>query len=302
MPKNLFTYILGFTALFIAGNAAFFSVFGLSHLFAGAFWSVIIMASSLEVGKLVCASFIYRYWKKIGNLMRTYTLIGTILLMLITSIGIFGFLSKAFQGSTLEFEKLSTRLIVYEEQYESLQFSKQDLIDERDQQIEELPSNYITVRKNLRTNYNEQIKDVNNSLVILAESIGALQIQLVDTGVDVGPILYVAKVLNTDIDTVVKWLIFLLIVVFDPLAVCLTVAFNVALLDKPKKNKSDPIDQNEIYRVPLAERGRIHPSTSELASETVSEEQPNISFKASDKVVKELTAKKPPVKPSTGRF
>tara|TARA_Y100000034_G_scaffold129098_1_gene184915 strand:+ start:6860 stop:7705 length:846 start_codon:yes stop_codon:yes gene_type:complete len=257
MPKNLFTYILGFTALFIAGNAAFFSVFGLSHLFAGAFWSVIIMASSLEVGKLVCASFIYRYWKKIGNLMRTYTLIGTILLMLITSIGIFGFLSKAFQGSTLEFEKLSTRLIVYEEQHEALQFSKQDLIAERDQQIEDLPSNYITVKKNLRTNYNEQINVVNNSLVTLAESIGDLKLQLVDTGGDVGPILYVAKVLNTDIDTVVKWLIFLLIIVFDPLAVCLIVAFNIVLLDKPRSKI-----ESKIVRVPLAERGRVLPPTS----------------------------------------
>ena len=82
MNNKYFPYILAFAAFFIATNAAFFSITGLSHLYSGAFWSVVIMASSLELGKLVSASFLYRYWNKISNLWKSYLVFGTILLMI----------------------------------------------------------------------------------------------------------------------------------------------------------------------------------------------------------------------------
>ena len=100
--KN-FTTLIGVSALLVAGSAAFFSVFGLSKLFAGAELSVIIMASSLEFGKLVAASFLYRYWDKINLLQKFYMTFATIVLIIITSAGIFGFLSNAYQGATVEF-------------------------------------------------------------------------------------------------------------------------------------------------------------------------------------------------------
>ena len=108
---KLFTFLVGISALFIAGSAAFFSVFGLSKLFAGEATAVIIMAGSLELGKLVAASFLYRYWNKIAGWLRIYMTVGVITLVMITSAGIFGFLSNAYQGATIQFEKQSTTLL-----------------------------------------------------------------------------------------------------------------------------------------------------------------------------------------------
>ena len=106
--SKYFPLYVGLSALFVAINAAYFSIFGLSKLFAGATLSVIVMASSLELGKLVGARFLYRYWHKIHGLMKTYMLIAVILLIGITSMGIFGFLSNAYQEAKVGFEKEST--------------------------------------------------------------------------------------------------------------------------------------------------------------------------------------------------
>ena len=124
--KN-FTRYIGLSALFIAGSAAFFSVFGLSKLFAGASLSVIIMASSLEFGKIVGASFLYRYWNKINNLLKIYLTTGVITLVLITSAGIFGYLSNAYQGATINFEKQTTELLALEDRLEKLNEDKEFL-------------------------------------------------------------------------------------------------------------------------------------------------------------------------------
>ena len=109
--NKYFQYLVGLSALLIAGSAAFFSVFGLSKLFAGATLAVIIMAGSLEFGKLVGASFLYRYWNSIANWLKVYMKVGVVTLVGITSAGIFGFLSNAYQGATIEFEKQSTTLL-----------------------------------------------------------------------------------------------------------------------------------------------------------------------------------------------
>ena len=106
MKSKLFIFLLAFSALFIAGNAAFFSITGLSHLFAGAFWSVVVMASSLELGKLVAASFLHRYWSALSKWIKIYLVTGCVTLVIITSIGIFGYLSKAYQGATVDLNRL----------------------------------------------------------------------------------------------------------------------------------------------------------------------------------------------------
>jgi hypothetical protein len=194
--KN-FNIWLGISALLIAGSAAFFSVFGLSKLFAGAALSVIIMAGSLELGKLVTAAFIYRYWKQINWLQKSYMTLAVVVLIGITSAGIFGYLSNAYQGATIAFEKQSTTLFYKEDRLEQLEEDKVYLKEELEQSIASLPD---------------------------------LKVELVESGVDVGPAIYLAKIFNTDIDTVVKFFIFILIFVFDPLAVMLVVAFNQALV------------------------------------------------------------------------
>ena len=232
--SKYFIYWIGLSALLIAGSAAAFSVYGLAKLFSGAFISVVIMAGALELGKLVTASFLYRYWKVINWFQKVYMTIATIVLVFITSAGIFGYLSNAYQGATLEFEKQSTELLTIEERIEQLDEDKVFLKEELEVAISELPDNYITAKRKLREEYNPQITQLNQELLEYKTRRADLEIELVSTGVDVGPAIYLARTFGTDIDTVVKFFIFILIFVFDPLAVMLVIAYNQALMDRKK--------------------------------------------------------------------
>ena len=238
--SKYFIYWIGLSALLIAGSAAAFSVYGLAKLFSGAFISVVIMAGSLELGKLVTASFLYRYWNMINWFQKVYMTIATIVLVFITSAGIFGYLSNAYQGATLEFEKQSTELLTIEERIEQLDEDKVFLKEELEQAIGELPDNYITAKRKLREEYNPQITQLNQELLEYKTRRADLEIELVSTGVDVGPAIYLARTFGTDIDTVVKFFIFILIFVFDPLAVMLVIAYNQALIDRSKDKQTLP--------------------------------------------------------------
>jgi len=246
MENSKYFYIwIGLSALFIAGSAAAFSVYGLAKLFSGAFISVVIMASALELGKLVTASFLYRYWNMINWFQKVYMTIATIVLIFITSAGIFGYLSNAYQGATLEFEKQSTELLTIEERIEQLEEDKVFLKEELEVAISELPDNYITAKRKLREDYNPQILQINNELLEYKKTRADLEIGLVSTGVDVGPAIYLARTFGTDIDTVVKFFIFILIFVFDPLAVMLVIAYNQALIDRGKIKIDDGTANNK---------------------------------------------------------
>ena len=273
MENSKYFYIwIGLSALLIAGSAAAFSVYGLAKLFSGAFLSVVIMAGSLELGKLVTASFLYRYWKVINWFQKVYMTIATIVLIFITSAGIFGYLSNAYQGATLEFEKQSTELLTIEERIEQLDEDKDFLKEELEVAISELPDNYITAKRKLREEYNPQITQLNQELLEYKTRRADLEIELVSTGVDVGPAIYLARTFGTDIDTVVKFFIFILIFVFDPLAVMLVIAYNQALMirDKEKevieghpeispegKEKTQTEHWKDIYSEPVGFQGLI---------------------------------------------
>tara|TARA_R100001126_G_C4831702_1_gene152138 strand:- start:73 stop:915 length:843 start_codon:yes stop_codon:yes gene_type:complete len=237
------TKFVGISALLVAGSAAFFSVFGLSNLFAGAKLSVVVMAGSLEFGKLVAASFLYRFWDNINRLLKIYLVTGVIILVGITSAGIFGYLSNAYQGATVNFEKQSTELLALEDRLDVLQEDRVFLKQELEDQVLSLPENYITAKRNLREQYNPQIQEISNDILNIKGRISDLEIELIETGVDVGPAIYLAKAFETDVDTVVKFFIFILIFVFDPLAVSLVLAFNHALQfeSKVKETKIDKI-------------------------------------------------------------
>ena len=241
---KFFAFLVGLSALCIAGSAAFFSVFGLSKLFAGATKEVIVMAGSLEFGKLISASFLYRYWDKVNKALRTYLLVGIITLVGITSAGIFGFLSNAYQGATIEFEKESTKLLYKEDRLSQLEEDKIYLKDELEIAISELPDNYITAKRQLRADYNPKVLEINDQILGVKAEIGNLKTALVETGVDVGPAIYLARVFGTDIDTVVKFFIFILIFVFDPMAVVLVICYNVVLLDRQGKNYKPKIEHS----------------------------------------------------------
>jgi hypothetical protein len=247
---NYFKYYVGLSALLIAGSAAFFSVFGLSKLFAGATMSVIIMASSLEFGKLVGASFLYRYWTTINNWLKIYMTVGVITLVGITSVGIFGFLSNAYQGATIDFEKQSTTLLYKEDRLEQLEEDKSYLKEELELAISELPDNYITAKRNLREDYNPKVLEINDMILNVKQDISDLKVRLVETGVDVGPAIYLARAFGTDIDTVTKFFILILIFVFDPMAVSLILAYNKIVF----KVKPVVVEPTIIKRQPISVR------------------------------------------------
>jgi len=210
----------------------------------------VVMAGALELGKLVTASFLYRYWNMINWFQKVYMTIATLVLIFITSAGIFGYLSNAYQGATLEFEKQSTELLTIEERIEQLDEDKVFLKEELEQAISELPDNYITAKRKLREEYNPQITQINQELLEYKTRRADLEIELVSTGVDVGPAIYLARTFGTDIDTVVKFFIFILIFVFDPLAVMLVIAYNQALLERKPKEKTQDEHWKDIYSQP----------------------------------------------------
>ena len=244
--KHFKNYV-GLSALLIAGSAAFFSVFGLSKLFAGATVSVIIMAGSLEFGKIVGAAFLYRYWNKINTLLKIYMTTGVIVLVGITSAGIFGYLSNAYQGATIQFEKQSTTLLYKEDRLEQLEEDKVYLKEELVQSLSSLPDNYITAKRQLRGDYNPKVLELNDEILKIKQEVGDLKVGLIETGVDVGPAIYLARAFKTDIDTVVKFFIFILIFVFDPMAIALIIAYNRTLEDE--EGKVERIDEMfEMYK------------------------------------------------------
>jgi len=240
---------MGLSGLFISSMAAFFSVTGIGMLFSGSFIAVCMMAASLEVGKLVTASFLYRYWKVVNWLQKTYMTIATIVLIGITSMGIFGFLSNSYMGATQEFDGMITKLNVYKDQLTTLEEDKVFLKEELDVSVNALPDNYITAKRKLREEYNPLIQEKSVLIAELKQKIGKIEIDMVDTGIDVGPLLYISEAFDTDIDTAVKWIMFILILVFDPLAVIMVIGFNIALLKEEEEN-DDSATEFKVYNQP----------------------------------------------------
>lgn len=212
-----FTFAAAFLLSAIAG---YYSVIGLAAIFMGAFWPVIIMGGSLEFAKLVTASWLYRNWKTAPFLLRTYLVIAVMLLMLITSMGIFGFLAKAHIDSTLDAGANSVELKTLNQQ--------QKIADER--------LNYLLARaKDPSTASNQLDRQIQNTQKELTE-INKKRLPLLREEnklvADIGPIKYVADMFfNGDgaVDKAVRLVIFIIMLVFDPLAVLLLIAANISM-------------------------------------------------------------------------
>ena len=272
------TLLLGLSALFVAFNAAFFSVTGLSKLFAGASLSIILMASSLEFAKLIIAGYLYNYWEKINKGFRIYLAGATLVLVLITSLGIYGFLTAAFQD-TLNTYSITTKQKAFLEQKESFwadDVARYDTelksISDRISQLSGAKSQQIQYRDedgNLvntvstrelrlaqeRMNVEEiNRKDVQNKRQIAADSLQSIQVQILEldtdtkAGSELGPLQYLSGLLNKPMDQIINWFILIIIFVFDPLAVSLVVAFNNAMkVDKGEKDKKKVVTKRELY-------------------------------------------------------
>lgn len=274
------TFLIGLAALLIASAAAFFSVTGLSKLFAGASLAVMIMAGTLEFGKLITAAFLHEHWSRINILLRTYLTTGVVVLILITSMGIYGFLTAAYQETADELTRIDRQVEVvelkksrYEEQLNSLTTERNDLSTSITELTRGLSNNVIqytdtsgqlitTTSSATRRVLNDQLDDaklqrdnVSQRIEALTDLVTQLELQVLDIegssdlAAEVGPLKYMAEITGLPMANVVNIFALLIVFVFDPLAVSLVLAFNTGLkLDRGDKDKKE-IKDNTIYKV-----------------------------------------------------
>jgi len=287
-----FDKLLGLTALAIALVAAFFSVYGIATLFAGAFTLTAIMASSLELGKLVTITFLYRYWKKTHKLLKVYLSVAMLVLMMVTSLGIFGYLSAAYQKSSLEFKASQDKISLVEGQKtylnDKIDQSKtriktlNDMRATQEARLNEALTNAFLTRnplqlKQLQDQTVDMIKSADDNIKIEQDKIQSTtdDIQKIDQQVnemkfasagkkDIRTFQFVADQFGTTLDTVAKWFIFTLIFVFDPLAVALILAYNVAVYkeETPSETPSVPVPTPDPVISPVPEKELILNATS----------------------------------------
>jgi len=226
-----FLIALIITTISIAGSAAFFSIYGLAHTFSGAFWAVVFMGASLEAGKLISASFLYRYWSSTSKLLNTYLISAIVLLMVITSTGIFGFLASAYQTDTFDYKAVETQLT-------SLQTEKAELTkrkEEIDKQVSQLPPDYVSARQRLMKTFGPELKHINSRIPEITAEIQKLNSKRITVQAHTGPITFIASAFGFTVDDASKWIIIMLIIVFDPLAVALTLAANIMVQQRNNK-------------------------------------------------------------------
>ncbi len=268
LKNKLFPFLIAFSALSVSASAAFYSVSGLSKLFAGASLEVIIMASSLEIAKLVIASLLYQYWDVINKGLRAYLTIAAGVLILITSAGIYGFLSAAYQETankegivTQQITALETKKALYEETRDNLLADRKSNNELRGTLSKGSTTQYTDKNGNLvvRTN-NSAIRNIESTakenerlatkLDVVNDSIFALETQILEAKVnseaasELGPLKYLSELTGVEMNRIINWLLLVIIFVFDPLAIALVIAANFAFAQlRPKKEHS--IEDNE---------------------------------------------------------
>jgi hypothetical protein len=285
IKQGMFPFLIGFSALSVSASAAFYSVSGLSKLFAGASLEVIIMAGSLEFAKLVTASLLYQYWDTINKTLRTYLSIATVILVLITSMGIYGFLSAAYQETY-------SKLTAVENQkgfiQQKIDFYQND-VDRYDEEIKRISSNISTLSNakatsiqvrdttvsggfrqtisttELRMAQNRiNIEEENRKLAqekrtIASDSLQKFQLQVLEldnnneVAGELGPLQYLSGLTGTPMDKIINWLLLIIIFVFDPLAISLVIAANFAFAQAYPKKKYKENLYGEYYEDKFSE-------------------------------------------------
>ena len=320
MKKRLFPIIIGLAALAVSGSAVFYSVFGLSKLFAGASTQVIIMAGSLEFAKLVVASLLYQYWDTINKWLRSYLAIACFILMIITSGGIYGFLSGAYQETATQSELLDKSLMIINQKQVRFQETKSDLVIEKSQINKSIADLRIALSNPAQIQYIDKASgtlittssssarralqneltlattsrdDINIKIEAVMDSINRTDMALLDKEVsneaesELGPLKYLAETTGQPMNEVVNWFLLLIIFVFDPLAIALVVAANMAFA-QIKKTDDPEEDYFEIRNKHLNKVVMSVPEGKEFNKSYPSEELKTRVKKNQDKLKKEI--------------
>lgn len=251
--KRIFPLLIALSALSVSASAAFYSVTGLTKLFAGAAFAVGIMAGSLEFAKLIIASLLYQYWDNINKVLRTYLTIAAGVLILITSAGIYGFLSSAYQDTAnkeaiveQQVAALETKKQLFEQNRDNYLTEKKSLTQNTAQLRSALTSEKLKGKKSFErqiTNASKSDEKVTAKLDIVNDSIFALENKILEikttstTTSELGPLKYISNLTGQPMDKIINWFLLIIIFVFDPLAIALVIAANFAFSQIKKDNK-----------------------------------------------------------------
>jgi hypothetical protein len=296
--KSLIT-ITSLTATFVALCAAVFSVTGIAKLFAGAAITVAIMASALELGKIVSISFLYQYWSEIPKALKYYLTTASFILMIITSAGIYGYLSSAYAKVAATPLQLSADISTTTSKVTSIE---QDISrkNTRLNQLISLRSQQETRLDNLigksQTGNTSIVRSTQAQLALADKNVTELQKEItvlsstkdslsaistskqveIETNGDIGTFVYIAKTLGVQLDTVVKWFTLIIVLVFDPLAVALVIAIKFLLKNQPTTEvlrtpvslETNGVDtMGEPYQVYVESRREVPTTTVEASKE-----------------------------------
>ena len=285
IKKRLFPLLIAFSALSVSVSAAFYSVSGLSKLFAGAALAVIIMAASLEIAKLVIASLLYQYRKNLPKLLKWYLSLACFVLILITSMGIYGFLSAAYQETAaksgnidaqitlieVKRDNIREQLVVYNEEKSSINTAVTSLrngLSNNKIQYTDTSGNIVTTtssstRRALEKQLDQAIERqtiINNKVDILNEKLFDYETEIVEVSTsneiagELGPLKYLSGLTGIPMDQIINYLLLTIIFVFDPLAIALVIAANFAFEQvKPKTKENLYGEDIEIKEEPKPE-------------------------------------------------
>jgi hypothetical protein len=269
ITDRIFPALIALSALSVSASAAFYSISGLSKLFAGAAFAVIVMAASLEIAKLVIASLLYQYRKTLPILLKIYLSVACVVLILITSMGIYGFLSAAYQDTANKEGNAEARIVLIETKRDNVKEQLEVYIEEktsineavaelrkglsnnkvqwRDKETGQIiTSTSSRTRKALEKQLDQAIirqTEINAKVDVLNEKIFKYETEIVETRIgdgstsELGPLKYLSGLTGLPMDRIINYLLLTIIFVFDPLAIALVVAANFAFarLRKPTK-------------------------------------------------------------------
>ena len=269
---SLLTFV---TSLAIAAVAAWYSIIGLTTIFSAAVIPIIIMGIVLEIGKLVAAAWVYNHWRETSILLRTYLVSAIVVLMLITSMGIYGFLSKSHIDAGINTGEISVKI----ERIDNRIKSEQRQIDRAEKNILEMDTTLekteygffddsrLEERKR-QTAEREQLNSIitksENSIDDLLDKKSEYELEVKNFEVEVGPIKYIAALIYGDeaknyLDNTVRYVILLLIFVFDPLAVLLLISANMSYRKElglyPPEEKGLPVNVGKTIRSATTHKG-----------------------------------------------
>lgn len=247
MKFNLFPYVVAISALSVSASAAFYSIYGLSNLFAGASTAVIIMASSLEMAKLVTASALYQYWDRVNLFLKAYLSIAIFILIGITSAGIYGFLSGAYQETSVKEAMVASEISILESKQNRFirdtEFLNNNIQDWSKALANPTTIQYVdretgqlvtTTSSRQRKALEDQLEESRIAYIEASDSISSIDIQILalqagnETTRELGPLKYVSTLIHKPMDSIINWFMLLIIFVFDPLAIALVIVANIA--------------------------------------------------------------------------